>query len=56
VHDRRPSFLGADDLDQVAQEANASGVAEGAEYMRLLRSRDVRDQMTILGLHFDGEA
>lgn len=48
---RGPARLGADHLDQVAQEADAPGAVKGAEHVRLPGVREPRCQVAILGQH-----
>jgi hypothetical protein len=51
VHYRGPALLGADHLDQVAQEAGAPGAVKGGEHMRFQRMRDAGSQIAVLGQH-----
>src|SRR5581483_7213282 len=48
---RGPAILGADDLDQVTQEADAPGAVKGAEHMGFQCSRDTRGQVAVLRQH-----
>jgi hypothetical protein len=49
VYHRGPARLGADHLDQVAQESDAPAAGESAEHVRLLGVRETRDKVAILG-------
>jgi hypothetical protein len=51
VHHRGPARLGADHLDQVAQETGTPGAVKGAEYAGFLHARNARDQVMVLGQH-----
>ena len=51
VHYRGPALLGADHLDQVAQEAGAPGAVKGGEHVRFQRMRDAGSQVAVLGQH-----
>jgi len=51
VHYRGPALLGADHLDQVAQEAGAPGAVKGGEHVRFQRLRDAGSQVPVLGQH-----
>lgn len=51
VHYRGPALLGADHLDQVAQEAGAPGAVKGGEHVRFQRMRDAGSQIAVLGQH-----
>jgi hypothetical protein len=56
VHDRRPAFLGADHLNQVAQEADVPGAVKGGEHVRFFRGRKARGEVTVLGQHAGRQA
>ncbi len=49
--DRGPALLGADHLDQVAQEAGAPCAVEGGEHVRFQRMREAGSQVAVLGQH-----
>jgi hypothetical protein len=51
VYYRGPARLGANYLDEVAQEASAPGAVKGAEHVRFLRLRHAGDQIPILSQH-----
>lgn len=51
VYYRGPARLGANYLDEVAQEASAPGGVKGAEHVRFLRLRHAGDQIPILSQH-----
>ena len=48
VQHRGPALLGADHLDQVAQEADAPGAVKGGEHVRFQRMRDAGSQIAVL--------
>jgi hypothetical protein len=51
VHYRGPALLGADHLDQVAQEAGTPGAVIGGEHVRFQRMRDAGSQIAVLSKH-----
>lgn len=48
---RGPALLGADHLDQVAQEPGTPGAVKGGEHVRFQRMRDAGSQIAVLGQH-----
>ena len=51
VYHRGPARLGAEHLDQEAQETDAPGAVISAEHMRFQRVREMPGQVAVLGQH-----